>query len=231
MRLVFFFDNKPVIVLRGINDESDFGIILHQEKFLAYLYDALLKKSNFEGSMGVTAKEFKETNGSFSAVLVKNKIANYEIESDIFVVTTGRGSLFRKDLELSARKITSHWNILWILLPKPEDSELVPDGFRAFLNGKSLFIMYATHDGKIQMAWGRRDEKSLKLRNHEEKRKTLLSEIPASYRPFIENGFTAETKTQFLKVHANRLGKWYKKNILFLGGCRPRYDSSCWTRN
>ena len=33
-----FFDEKPVAVLKGSKRDSNFGIILHQEKFLSYLF-------------------------------------------------------------------------------------------------------------------------------------------------------------------------------------------------
>ena len=213
-----FFDQKPVAVLKGIGEEADFGIVLHQEKFLLYLHEELSKSSLYTAFLGHSATHFTETHERITSVHINDKNKSEKIiEGDAFFITTGRGTALRKRLSLEAEKVATHWNILWILLPKPNQEELIPKGFRAYLNGDNLFILYTNCEGMIQMAWGRKDEKALKERNFNNRKETLISEIPKPYLNLIKSGYQESSRTQFLKVECDRLFNWHKKNVLFLG--------------
>ena len=213
-----FFNERPVAVLKGIKPNSNFGLILHQEKFLAFLHKELSNSGLYESYLGHTAKAFEENTNKIKSVRITDKMSNeHTVTGDIFIVTTGRGTPLRKKLNLKAKKVDTHWDILWILLPKPEDQELQPKGFRAYLNGESLFIMYTNPEGKLQMAWSKKEDRILKDRNFEKRKKALLKEIPREYRSLIETGYLENTKTQFLKVECDRLERWHRKNVLFLG--------------
>jgi len=213
-----FFDQKPVAVLKGIGKDADFGIILHQEKFLLYLHEELSRSSLYTAFLGHSAIHFTEAHDRITSVHIndKNKIEKI-IAGDAFFITTGRGTVLRKKLGLEANKVATHWNILWILLPRPNQEELIPKGFRAYLNGDNLFILYTNSEGLIQMAWGRKDEKVLKDRDFDTRKEALMSEIPKPYRSLIDSGYLKSTRTQFLKVECDRLKQWHKKNVLFLG--------------
>lgn len=213
-----FFNERPVAVLKGIKADTNFGIILHQEKFLSYLHNQLSESSLYESYLGHAAKSFEQNNDKIQGVAtIDRSNKEHTIRGDIFIVTTGRGTPLRKKLNLKAKKLDTHWDILWILLPKPEDHSLRPKGFRAYLNGESLFIMYTNPEGMLQMAWSKKDDKILKERNFAKKKNTLLSEIPSQYRALVESGYLESTRTQYLKVECDRLHRWHHKNVLFLG--------------
>ncbi len=213
-----FFDNKPVAVLKGIDGNTDFGLILHQEKFLAHLHEKLSESPLYTSYLGYNATQFDGNDEKIVSVRIADKQKKEQsISADVFFITTGRGTALRKKLGLKSFKVATHWNILWILLPEPEQKELLPKGFRAYLNGDSLFIMYTNSEGMIQLAWGRRDENVLKQRDFDQRKSALLSEIPRQYKTLIERGYTQASRSQFLKVECDRLHQWHKKNVLFLG--------------
>ena len=213
-----FFDNKPVAVLKGMDSNADFGLILHQEKFLAYLHETLSKTPLYSSFLGYNAIQFDENEEKIVNIIIADKQKKeHSISADVFFITTGRGTALRKKLGMKSFKVATHWNILWILLPKPNQEELVPKGFRAYLNGENLFILYTNSEGMIQMAWGRKDENILKQRDFNQRKSTLLSEIPRQYKTLIERGYTKASRSQFLKVECDRLHQWHKKNVLFLG--------------
>lgn len=213
-----FFDEIPVAVLKGTKSDSDFGIILHQEKFLSYLHEELLQSDLYTSYLGHTAVNFEEINSQIRGVITKdNSKETHNVCGDLFVITTGRGTSLRKKFNLKVHKVDTYWNILWLLLPKPTNEDIIPKGFRAYLNGKTLFIMYTTAEGKIQMAWSKKEEKDLKLKDFNTKKAVLLKEIPQPYKELIEKGYLDTTRTQFLKVSCDRLEKWHHKNVLFLG--------------
>jgi len=213
-----FFDNKPVAVLKGVDGVSDFGIILHQEKFLAYLHAELSKSPLYESYMGWNAMSFEQGNEQITGVNVRDNSHNKQtITGDVFCITTGRGTPLRKRLNLKVKKVATHWNILWLLLPRPSNEALIPQGFRAYLNGESIFILYTNAEGLIQMAWGKKDQKVLMEKDFEKRKDVLLSEIPEQYKELVQKGYNENTKSQFLKVECDRLDRWHYKNVLFLG--------------
>ena len=213
-----YFNNIAVAVLKGIDDRSDFGIILHQEKFLSYLHAELSKSKLYTAYLGYTAKSFVESNGSIMGLCVYDKSSEQQtIEGNLFCIAAGRGTALRKKLELKTQKVATHWNILWLLLPRPKDEDLVPKGFRAYLNGKSIFIIYTNAEGQIQMAWGKKDQKVLLEKDFDRRKEFLLSEIPSQYKALIQAGYHKSNRTQFLKVECDRLDKWHHKNVLFIG--------------
>ncbi|MEN8444223.1 MAG: FAD-dependent monooxygenase, partial [Cyanobacteria bacterium J06555_13] len=189
-----FFDEKLVATLKGstkgLTGDANFGIILHQAKFLSYLHDELLKNELFESYLGYNAVKFEENNDKITHVITKDKHkTEHRIAGELVVVTTGRGTALRKKLNLEADKIDTHWNILWVILPKPNNEEIVPKGFRAYLNGETLFIMYTNSDGLVQMAWCKKNEKDLKIKDFGLKKSILLNEVPKPYKELVETGY------------------------------------------
>lgn len=212
------FDGRAVTELGGVGRGRDFGMILYQERFLDHLHRKLLAAPGFTSHLGHTAEAFVREGERTLHVRTKGPDgAERDISADLFFVTAGRGTALRRRLGLSARRIATHWNILWIELPAPADPDLVPQGFRAYLDGRSLFILYPNAKGGIQLAWGAKDERVLKERDFDAKKRALLATIPKEYRTCIERDFTPETRTQFLKVDCDRLEQWYAGNVMFLG--------------
>lgn len=211
-------DDRPVAVLRGVGDESDFGIILHQAHFLAFLHDRLEASPLYRATFGATVQGFELDGGRVCGVSLRGADgATLRVPARAVVVAAGRGTPLRKALGLRAAPVDTHFNILWIRLPRPNDASLMPQGFRAHLTGDALFILYTTADGDLQMAWGRRDERGLKDRDFQQKKRRLLQEAPAAYQELLERHFTKDTVTQFLNVQSDRLERWQKDGVLFVG--------------
>lgn len=213
-----YLDEKPVAVLRGSGAQHDFGIILHQERFLAFLHERLSTSDLYRASFGVKVEGFlHDEGGRVVGVAGRQAGGSFTARGAYGVVTAGRGSPLRKAAGLEARPVDTHFNILWLRLPRPRDEALVPQGFRAYLSGDSLFILYSTADGGLQLAWGRRDEEGLKERSFARKKARLLAEAPPSYRAWLDEVFDENTRTQFLNVRSDRLTRWHQPGLLFLG--------------
>lgn len=212
-----FLDERPVAQLKGVGGQGDFGIILHQERFLAFLHERLQRLPTYRASLGVAIRGVVKEGERTVALEAQVDGVEQRIFGRYFVVAAGRGTPLRRAVGLEAAPVDTHFNILWIRLPAPDDTALIPDGFRAYLTGDNLFILYATADGQLQVAWSRRDEQGLKDPDFERRRARLLDEAPAPYRAWMEAHFRPETKTQFLRVQCDRLARWSAPGVLFLG--------------
>lgn len=212
-----FLDDRVVAQLTGVGDRSDFGIILHQERFLSFLHERLLLLPHYRATLGAMVRGFDREGDRVVAVRATVDRREVRIGGSLFVVAAGRGTPLRKAVGLEARPVDTHFNILWLRLPRPPDRTLVPDGFRAYLTGDDLFIMHPTDGGALQMAWGRRDERVLKDPDHARKKARLLEEAPRPYRALLSEHYTEATRTQFLRVQCDRLERWYVPGVLFIG--------------
>ncbi len=214
-----FLDDRVVAELSGVGKQADFGIILHQERFLSFLHERLLQLPNYRATLGATVRDLVKDDAGHTLGVIATTADKREvrIEGSMVVVATGRGTALRKAAGLEARTVDTHFNILWMRLPAPADPSLVPSGFRAYLTGDSLFIVHPTDGGQLQMAWGRRDEHVLKDPDHAHKKACLLAEAPAPYRAFLDAHYQPTTRTQFLRVQCDRLTRWSAPGVLFVG--------------
>ena len=212
-----FFDGTEVATLKGDGDEADFGIILLQERFLQWLHHRLEGTGLYRATFSAAADGFELEAGRATAVRVRDGAGGRVIAGRAFVVAAGRGTALRKKLGLTPLPIGTHFNILWMRLQRPADARLVPDGFRAYLTGDALFILYTAADGGLQIAWSRRDEVGLGERSFDKKRALLLHDAPEPLRRYFADAFTEATTTQFLRVQSDRLASWVKHGVLFIG--------------
>jgi 2-polyprenyl-6-methoxyphenol hydroxylase-like FAD-dependent oxidoreductase len=213
-----FLDDRPAATLEGEGDEPDFGIILLQERFLAWLNDKLQATGLCRVSFSTAGEAFDlDEAGRATRLHVRRGAERDVIEGRAFIVAAGRGTGLRKRLQLPVRSVDTHFNILWMRLPRPADEALVPDGFRAYLTGDALFILYVAADGGLQVAWSRRDERGLKERSFERRKELLLRDAPAPLLDYLRDAFTADTPTHFLRVQSDRAERWFKNGVLFIG--------------
>ncbi|MDP3277961.1 MAG: FAD-dependent monooxygenase [Deltaproteobacteria bacterium] len=219
-RAEIFLDNRPALTLGddGSARGEDFGIILHQPTFLAFIHEQLSALPHYQLSLGTTARDLAKTDGRVTGVRVTHRDKTEElIPADLVVVASGRGTALRACVNLTAVKLDSWFNVLWMLVALPEDPSLVPQGFRAYLDGDSLFIVYRTAHDMLQIAWARRDERGLRDKTHSARKEHLLRDAPQAYRAHFSNEFTEQTKTQFLRVESDRLAQWHAPGVLFIG--------------
>lgn len=212
-----FVDDRPVAVLRGIRDGEDFGIILYQDRFLTHLHNFMLKSDFYRATLGTAVTGFRQSATGIDAVIALQGADSCSIAGANFVVAAGRNTALRKQLQLESIAVDTHWNILWLRFGTPPDPALIPDGFRAYLTGDALFILYRTAENGIQLAWGRREESVLRSGSWHDRRQLLLSDAPAALYKWLQDSFTADTPSQFLRVQSDRLLRWFHENVLFIG--------------
>ncbi len=210
-------DDRPLASLEGDGDDPDFGLILFQSRFLDWLHARLEATGRYRATFSAVAEDFVYEDGPAAGVVVRQGHERQTIRGRDVVVAAGRGTGLRGRLGIPVTPVDTHFNILWMRLPPPANPALVPDGFRAYLTGDAVFILYLAGDGGLQMAWGRRDERGLKAKDFETRRRLLLADAPAPLRPELEAGFTPETRTQFLRVQSDRAERWYAPGVLLIG--------------
>lgn len=214
-----YLDEKPVVTLGGLEGTSDdFGLILFQEGFLAFLDEQCKQYPHYQLDRGFTVTEPVLENGRVVAVKGRRKGAGEErIEGAFFVVTAGRNTALRKKVNIEADVLEATFNIYWLKMDPPSDPELIPDGFRAYLQDESIFIIYRTYDQRIQIAWGKREWNPKAFKDLEGLKRQLVSEIPSSYRSMVEQQFGQDTERQLLKVTTDHMHRWSLPGMLFLG--------------
>lgn len=218
-RAEIYLDEEPVVTLSGLEGATeDFGLILFQEGFLAFLDEQCRKYPHYQLDMGFSVTEPILENGRVAAVKGRRKGAAEEIvEGEFFVITSGRNTALRRKVDIGVEVLESPFNIYWLKMDPPSDPRLVPDGFRAYLQDDAMFIFYRTYDQRIQIAWGKRDWNPGEFKDVEGLKKRLLSEIPSSYRSLAEEQFGEDTERQLLNVTTDRMKRWHLPGILFLG--------------
>lgn len=235
-----FLDDDPVATLMGEGDDdeadggahadgasstgggaarADFGLILHQAEFLTWLHERLRMSPLYEVTLGATVEDVvrRGDDGRVVGLSVRRGTEMSTIAGTSIVVAAGRKSPLRQRLGLDVRTVDTHFNILWLRLGPVSDPSWIPDGFRAHLSGDALFILYGTPDDGLQIAWSRRDEAGLLARDPATRKRLLLEDAPPSLHPILDEHVGEDTITHFLRVQSDRLDRWFKDGVLFIG--------------
>ncbi len=215
-----FLDEKPVITLGGLEDkDDDFGLIVFQEGFLAFLHELCSAYPHYRLDLGLTVSEPVFEEGTVKGVLGSWKGSGRQevIDGQLFVVAAGRNTGLRKKAGIDVDVLETTFNIYWLKFDAPDDPELIPDGFRAYLKDDSLFIFYRTYDQRIQVAWGKRKWETSSFRDFKRLKNQLIAEAPRGYLRMITEQFEDHTERQLLKVACDRMKKWSVPGMLFIG--------------
>lgn len=218
-RAKIYLEEELVVTLGGLEEETgDFGLIVFQEGFLAYLDELCSAYPHYRLDMGMTVTEPVLEDGKVVAVRGRSKNAGEErVEGELFVVAAGRSTGLRKKAGIDVRVLESSFNIYWLKFDAPPDSSLIPDGFRAYLKDDHMFIFYRTYDHRMQVAWGKREWDTASFRDIPELKRMLLAELPSGYRAMAAEQFGEGTERQFLKVACDRMERWSRPGMLFIG--------------
>lgn len=214
-----YLDEELAVTLGGLEEkEDDFGLIVFQEGFLAFLHELCSTYPNYRLDLGFTVSEPVFDDGIVKSVIGRRKGGGEErVEGNLFVVASGRNTGLRKKVGIEVEVLESTFNILWLKFDAPHDPDLIPDGFRAYLKDDSMFIFYRTYDHRLQVAWGKREWNSLSFRDPDMLKNKLLDEAPQDYLPTIADQFGEQTERQLLKVACDRMKKWSVPGMLFIG--------------
>lgn len=214
-----YLDEKPVLTLGGLEQQTDdFGLIVFQEGFLAFLHELCSAYPHYRLEMGFTVTGPVMESGRVTAVEGRRKGGGVErIPGRLFIAASGRHTALRKKVDIEVEVLESTFNIYWLKFDAPADPALVPDGFRAYLQENAMFIFYRTYDHRLQVAWGRREWDARALHDLDTLRCRLLEEVPRSYRPLVDRQFGEHTERQLLKVASDRMKRWSVPGMLFIG--------------
>lgn len=214
-----FMEDREVVTLDGQEaDVDDFGLIVFQEGFLNFLHEQCSQYPNYRLDRGITITETVREDGRVVAVKGRRRDGQVErIEGGFFVTTTGRNTSLRKQVGIDVDVLESSFDIYWMKFDSPENTTLIPDGFHAYLQDKSMFIFYRTYDRRVQMAWGKRGWNPAGFRDLALLKEQLLDEVPGHFRGMVAEQFSERTERQMLKVACDRMRVWHVPGMLFLG--------------
>ncbi|MGE5140579.1 MAG: FAD-dependent monooxygenase [Rudaea sp.] len=218
-RAKIFLGDREVLTLGGEEgDLEDFGLVVFQEGFLEFMHEQCSRFPHYRLDMGTTVTGIQREDGRVAGVQVRTRGGREEtIGGNFFVTAAGRSTGLRKQAGIEVDVLESSFDIYWMKFDAPDDPALIPDGFRAYLQDESMFIFYRTYDERIQVAWGKRGWKGPGFRDIEGLKRRLTDEVPAGYRPMVEEQFSDKTERQLLKVACDRMQTWHIPGMLFIG--------------
>jgi 2-polyprenyl-6-methoxyphenol hydroxylase-like FAD-dependent oxidoreductase len=214
-----FLNEELVVALGGLEEKTDnFGLIVFQEGFLAFLDELCSQYPGYRLDMGFSVTEPVLKDGRVTAVLGRRKGGGEErVEAELFIAASGRNTNLRKKVGIEVEELESTFNIYWLKFDPPSDPSLIPDGFHAYLKDDSMFIFYRTYDHKIQVAWGKRDWDAKAFRDFDSLKSRMVAEAPQGYQAMVADQFGEHIERQLLKVAADRMKKWSLPGMLFIG--------------
>ena len=183
-----FLGNQAVATLDGSEaDAEDFGLIVFQEGFLAFLHGQCSRYEHYRLDTGMTVAGVVREDGRVVAVRARTRDGRDEIvEGGFFVISAGRGTSLRAQVGLSTAVLESSFDIYWMKFDPAGNPTLVPDGFQAYLQDESMFIFYRTYDRRIQVAWGKRGWNAAGLRDLASLKRELVREAPEQFKDLID---------------------------------------------
>lgn len=218
-RAKIFLDDREVVTLDGEEAElDDFGLIVFQEGFLSFLHEQCSRYPHYRLDMGMTVTGIVREDERVVALKARSRGREEEIVTgDFFVTAAGRGTGLRKEVGTDVDVLESSFDIYCMKFDPPADPALIPDGFHAYLQDRSMFIVYRTYDGRVQVAWGKRGWDAAGLRDLAGLKTQLVEESPAGFRDMMAGQFSDKTERQLLKVACDRMRVWHVPGMLFLG--------------
>jgi 2-polyprenyl-6-methoxyphenol hydroxylase-like FAD-dependent oxidoreductase len=214
-----FLNEELVLTLGGLEEKTDdFGLIVFQEGFLAFLHELCSAYPHYRLDMGFTVSEPIFEKGRVRVVLGRRKGGGEErIEARLFVAASGRNTNLRKKVDIDVDVLDTAFNIYWMKFDSPSDPALIPEGFRAYLKDDSMFIFYRTYDRRLQVAWGKREWDSSVFHDLGKLKSQLIDQVPRNYRTMVAEQFGDHTERQLLKVSCDRMKQWSVPGMLFIG--------------
>jgi 2-polyprenyl-6-methoxyphenol hydroxylase-like FAD-dependent oxidoreductase len=199
-------------------DRSPVSQAVHQPSFLELLHERCSRFPHYRLDLGTPVTRLVSEAGRVRGVIGKSKAGEQRIDGRLVVVCSGRTTSLRKSVELEAVELERPYELLWLRFDASRRPELVPDSLEGYVRPKSYYVLYPTHNQRVQLMWrrGRKYPIDVKTPTAELKAE-LLADAPPVWHEFFEALLDDQTERQVLKVVADRLRQWWSPGVLFIG--------------
>ncbi len=184
-----------------------------QWDFLDFLSDQAKKYPSFSVRMNTKATSLIEENGQIIGVVADSPEGQLRIKADLVVAADGRSSILREQSELPLVEIGAPMDVLWMRLSRlPSDppqslGRILPGVMFVLLNrGDYWQCGYIINKGSLE---------KLQSEGLESFQKRVVVIVPFTADRIGELHSWEQIK--LLTVQVNRLQKWYRKGLIFIG--------------
>lgn len=184
-----------------------------QWDFLDFLSDQGKRYPSFSVRMNTKATALIEENGQITGVMADTPEGQLKIKADLVVAADGRSSILREQADLPLKEVGAPMDVLWMRLSRlPSD----PPQTLGRIRPGVMFVMLNRGDywqcGYI-IAKGSLEK--LQSEGLESFQKKVVAIVPFTADRVAELHSWEQVK--LLTVQVNRLQKWYRKGLLFIG--------------
>lgn len=184
-----------------------------QWDFLDFLADQGKKYPTFAVRMNTKATQLIEENGQITGVVADGPEGEIRIKANLVVAADGRASILREQAKLPLKEIGAPMDVLWMRLSRQQSDppqtlgRIQPGVMFVMLNrGEYWQCGYIIAKGALE---------KLKSEGIEAFQKRVVKIVPFTADRIGELATWDQVK--LLTVQVNRLEKWYRKGLLFIG--------------
>ncbi|MBX9876948.1 MAG: FAD-dependent oxidoreductase [Candidatus Obscuribacterales bacterium] len=184
-----------------------------QWDFLDFLADQGKKYLGFSVRMSTKATQLIEENGEITGIVAEGPDGEIRIKADLVVAADGRASILREQAKLPLQDLGAPMDVLWMRLSRlPSD----PPQTLGRIQPGVMFVMLNRGDyWQCGYIIAKNALEKLQSEGLESFQKRVVKIVP----------FTADRvgelkswdQIKLLTVQVNRLKKWYRKGLLFIG--------------
>lgn len=184
-----------------------------QWDFLDFLVDQATKYAGFSVRMNTKATQLIEESGQIIGVVAEGPDGEIRVKADLVVAADGRASILREQAKLPLQDLGAPMDVLWMRLSRlPSD----PPQTLGRIQPGVMFVMLNRGDyWQCGYIIAKNALEKLRSEGIESFQKRVVKIVP----------FTADRvgelkswdQIKLLTVQVNRLKKWYRKGLLFIG--------------
>ncbi len=195
------------------------GALVSQPAFLRLLHQACSRFPNYRLDFETSATELIEEGGRTIALRAKRKGQEERIDGDVFVVCTGRNTPLRAHSGIEVTSYSAPAHTLWLRFDFSDARELLPKGeLNVHMFGQGVVTVYFQAAGdRLQVAYSAAGDLSALRKDLPALKAALLPTLPSRLRSHVERKLDQDTESQILRVVVDRLQRWSKPGLLFLG--------------
>ena len=203
------------IDFRGIPARYPYIALLPQTEFLRFITDEAARYPGFRLEMGARVQELVEEDGIAKGVRIRTGEGDRDLRAPLIVAADGRFSTVRRLAGMEAIATAPPMDVLWFRLPKvPGDPE--DEGGLGRIGQGHILILLDRWDywqvGYVIPKDGYRQIRESGIETFRQAVAVLAPEFTDRL-----NTITEWQDISFLSVTSDRLPRWYRPGLLFIG--------------
>lgn len=184
-----------------------------QWDFLDFIADQGMKYSGFSVRMNTKATQLIEENGQITGVVAEGPDGEIRVKAELVVAADGRASILREQAKLPLQDIGAPMDVLWMRLSRLASD---PPQTLGRIQPGVMFVMLNRGDyWQCGYIIAKNALEKLKSEGLESFQKRVVKIVPFTVDRVGE--LKSWDQIKLLTVQVNRLKKWYRKGLLFIG--------------